>query len=151
MNANFFRAAYGWLMHVDSDNPDIIRRGKLLNVLIIGVPLLSMLFIVLGFFDSSRGTALGNAGIVLIGMVLCLVALYYSRSGRPECAAYLFLGAVWLTLTLILFTQRSATAAMSFIPYLYVIPVMASGLTAGWRAPFAYATASLLAVLVARA
>jgi methyl-accepting chemotaxis protein len=151
MNANFFHAAYGWLMHVDSENPDVVRRGKLLNVLITGVPLIGMLFIVLGFFDSSLGAALRNAGIMLMGILLCLVALYYSRTGRPARAAYLFLGTVWLTLTLILLTQRSIESATTFIPYLYAIPVMASGLTAGGRGPFVFATAGVLAELLALA
>src|SRR5690348_13383442 len=151
MNANFFHAAYGWLMHVDSENPDVVRRGKLLNVLITGVPLIGMLFIVLGFFDSSLGAALRNAGIMLMGILLCLVALYYSRTGRPARAAYLFLGTVWLTLTLILLTQRSIESATTFIPYLYAIPVMAAGLTAGGRGPFVFATAGALAELLALA
>ena len=151
MNANFFRTAYHWLIRVDSDNPDIIRRGQLLNVLITGVPLLSTLFIVLGFFDSSFGAALRNAGIMLLGILLCLVALYYSRTGRPARAAYLFLGTVWLTLTLILLTQRSVESATTFIPYLYAIPVMAAGLTAGGRGPFVFATAGMLADLLALA
>jgi methyl-accepting chemotaxis protein len=149
MNVTFFDAAYRWLMYVDSDNPDIVRRGKLLNVLIIGVPLIGTLFIALGFFTSSLGAALRNTAIVGTGILLCLVALYYSRSGRPVRAAYLFLGVVWLTLTLILFTQTNATAATSFIPYLYAIPVMSAGLLAGWRAPFLFAAFSLLALLVA--
>jgi methyl-accepting chemotaxis protein len=149
MNVTFFDAAYRWLMHVDSDNPDIVRRGKLLNVLIIGVPLIATLFIVLGFFDSNLPIALRNAGIMLLGVLLCLVALYYSRGGRPERAAYLFLATVWLTLTLILLTQRSVESATTFIPYLYAIPVMAAGLTAGGRAPFVFAAAGVLAELLA--
>ncbi len=45
MRRNPFRSAYQWITQVDSDDPNIVRRARLLNVVIAGVLALMALLI----------------------------------------------------------------------------------------------------------
>ncbi len=133
------QSVYHWLTHVESADTDAVRRGQLLNVLIAGTTLLTLLFLL---FPLLQG-ALREVAITLAALVLVGGALQLSRSGHPTGGAYLYLGTLWGSLTLIMLSQGTITKAFVFIPYLFVIPIIVAGLTAGPRAPFLFAGLTL--------
>jgi methyl-accepting chemotaxis protein len=134
---NTFRA---WLTTIQSDSPDTIRRGTLLNILIAGTILILIGYMPIYLVRQQAGY---EALTLLAGMGLAYIALRISKGGNPRLAAWLFLGTFWLGLTIIMVGRGTRENAFFITPYFYPIPIVAAGLTAGRRAPFAFTALTL--------
>src|SRR5689334_12640970 len=119
MLRNPLQAAYEQITRVQSDDPDVVRRGRLLNTLIPAVLL--------------------DLALTFVGIPLCLGAMWVSRRGDPARAAYLFLGILWTSLTAALLASATIEDAFTVVPFLFSLPVIVAGLTAGRVAPFVFA------------
>ncbi|HMA35326.1 MAG TPA: hypothetical protein VKY74_12725, partial [Chloroflexia bacterium] len=144
MRQNPLQSAYHWLTQVAADDPNIVRRARLLNVVIVGVLALMALLIPTIVFGTNMDPAVKvrNIGLVLALIALSGGALQRSRQGAPRPAAYLFLAMVWLLVSIGLLTQPDQVSAVGFVPYLYTIPIVTAGLTADRWAPFLFAGAA---------
>ncbi len=132
---NRFAAFYTWLTHIQSTQPDTVRRGRLLNLMIVGVELLMLLFLPQTIVEGTWAAQV----VIGISVVVAYGAIQRSRQGDPRRAAYLFLGMLWLGMSAVMLNSSTAPAAFSFMPFLYPVPIIVAGLTAGPRAPFVFA------------
>src|SRR5262249_27976433 len=67
----------------------------------------------------------------------------------PTPAAYLFIGTCWVIVTLIMITRASAVQALTLSPFMYIIPIIAAGVTANRRAAFGVAGLAAAMILAA--
>jgi methyl-accepting chemotaxis protein len=139
----FARNRLASLLHVQSTDPDVVRRGRLVNTLLAGMIALTSLFVPLQLLDNS----IPEAAAISVALALMVVALAISRRGSPTLGAYLFVGTCGAIITLIMITRTTAASALQLAPYMFVIPIIAAGVTAGRRVAFAVAGGATGAVL----
>ncbi|HUS14607.1 MAG TPA: methyl-accepting chemotaxis protein [Chloroflexia bacterium] len=116
-------------------SPDVARRRRFLHSLLLGMVLLSTLFIPIGLLDNSVPETLAICA-ALSGMIL---VRYISGRGYPTPAAYLFAAIVCTVITAIMVTRASAFSALTYAPYLYTVPIIMIGVAAHRWAAFALA------------
>jgi methyl-accepting chemotaxis protein len=141
----FARNPLAALLQVKSANPDTARRGRLLNTLLIGMISLSALFVPLEVLDGSIPESLAITAALLV----MSSALFISRRGRPIPAAYLFVGTCCGIISLIMLTRSTAAGALGLAPFMFVIPIITAGVTAGRRAAFGAAALATAMILTA--
>src|SRR5437870_335232 len=105
-----------------SDNPDTLRRARLLNALIAGVLVLGALAIPLQTLIWRGMPSVVTVTVIAAGLLIGVVALQVSRRGDPQAAAYLVLGTLWVVITVILLIQPDEMTAFAFLPYMYALP-----------------------------
>ena len=123
------------LLHVQSTDPNTVRRGRLVNTLLAGMIALSALFIPLQLLDNS----IPEATAITVALMVMVFALVISGRGNPTLGAYLFIGTCCAIISLIMITRSSAAMALQLPPFMFVIPIIAAGVTAGRRAAFGVA------------
>ena len=135
MVSSFVRLPRRSRLPAPAANPDIARRRRFLNTLLTGMIALSALFIPVGLLDNSvpETLAIGAA------LGIMLFARYLSGRGYPTPAAYLFLVTCCGIISAIMLTRASASAALTYAPFLYTVPIIAAGVTAHRHAAFAVA------------
>src|SRR4051812_438464 len=99
---NFAESTYEAVTGVRSANPDVVRRGRLLNTVIAGVLLLCALFIPLEALSWRGLPSVITVAIIAVGLGIGIAALQISRLGTPRIAAFLFLGTFWALITAIM-------------------------------------------------
>lgn len=135
MVPTFARTTLTTLLRVQSTNPDILRRGRFLNTLLVGLIALTALFIPLQLLDGRIPETLA----VTATLIVMASALYLSWRGHPTPAAYLFVAACWAGISMIMFTRPAAAGAFGFAPFMFAIPIIVAGVTASRRAAFGVA------------
>ncbi len=131
------------LLQVKSTDPNTVRRTRLVNTLLAGMIALSALFIPLQLLDNS----IPEAGAITVALAVMVVALIISWRGNPTLGAYLFVGTCCAIISLLMVTRSSAAMAFEIAPFMFVIPIIAAGVTAGRRAAFAVAALATSVVI----
>ena len=138
------------LLQVNHPNPDLARRGQLLNVLLVSLFVATLGGILTGLIAGIVDGWVHPDNVLLLGISIVgsifVFALYFlNRTGRVRAAAIIFLLG---TVALVSFSDAPAQVIAGRSTIVYILPIVMSSVLLMPRASFLMAALSSMAVIL---
>ncbi len=145
-----FRERTDRLLRVVHSDPDVARRGQLLNVLLFSIFIATVAGIAVGLiFGIADGWVRQDnillMGISVVGLIFVSALYFLNRSGRVRTAAIIFLLGI---VVLISFSDEPAQLIAGRSTIVYILPIVMSSVLLMPAASFIMAALSGLALIV---
>jgi signal transduction histidine kinase len=145
-----FKERVDRLLRVNHPDPDVARRGQLLNVLLFSIFIATIAGFAVGFvFGLLDGWVRQDnillVGISIVGLIFVSALYFLSRSGRVRTAAMIFLLGI---VVLISFSDDAAQLIAGRSTLVYILPIVMSSVLLRPAASFVMAALSGLALIV---